>query len=62
MVCLAFTRLVEDICSITGVAVSGQESVHVDRVPIDEKVDDGTTVGRKVSYQFVKGTNGHAIV
>ena len=62
MVRFSFIRLVDNILLLINVGVTGNEGIAVNRVPVDEEVHDWAVIGRQISNQFLKRSDGDAII
>ena len=58
----SFVRLVDYILFLINVGITGNESIAVNRVPVDEKVDDRAVISRQISNQLLKGSDCDAII
>ena len=59
---ISFLWDVEDILFGSNIAVSSDESVLVDGVPVDEQVDDWAVISRDKSRQLCEEADCHTVV
>jgi len=58
----SFVWHIEYVLLCSNIAVSSEEGILVDGIPVDKKVDDWAVISGDKGRQLVEAADGHAVV